>query len=47
MVDIGTEWNLKQAKKDMGITAFLVDIGTEWNLKSTICRVESIRFRLI
>ncbi len=33
LVDIGTEWNLKQMTKAFFVIAQVVDIGTEWNLK--------------
>ena len=33
IVDIGTEWNLKQWRQQKIRKWLTVDIGTEWNLK--------------
>ncbi len=33
IVDIGTEWNLKDEFQRGGLAPDTVDIGTEWNLK--------------
>ncbi len=42
IVDIGTEWNLKQAPGKVYHLPPGVDIGTEWNLKEYAVNVQAL-----